>query len=127
MERIHEQIVDITGLVNSQFSSTAVETHVPKVFVLLPPFEECSGPVYNQVHQEQIVAGEMTLNIVANPAVQVQVIVQEILRRCVAHSAPRRLRSASHHSSFDLAGRYLTEYMMRSSPSTILFHYHRRA
>ena len=119
MERIHEQIVDITGLVNPQFSSTAVETCVPQVFVLLPPFEEFSAPVYNQVHQEQIVAGEMTLNIVANPAVQVQVIVQEILRRCVAHSAPRRLRSASQ--------RNLNEYMMRSSPSTILFHYHRRA
>ena len=27
---------------------------------------------------------------------------------------------------FDLAGRDLTEYMMRSSPSTVLFHYHRR-
>ena len=29
---------------------------------------------------------------------------------CVAHSAPRRLRSASHHSSFDLSGRDLAEY-----------------
>ena len=34
--------------------------------------------MYNQVHQEQIVAGEMTQNIVENPAVQEQVIVQEI-------------------------------------------------
>ena len=98
---------------NPQFSSTAVETSAPQVFVLLPPFEEFGAPVYNQVHQEQIVAGEMTLNIVANPAVQVQVIVQEILRRCVTHSAQRRLRSASHHSSFDLTGRDLTEYMMK--------------
>ena len=33
--------------------------------------------MYNQVHQEQIVAGEMTLNIVEHPVVQEQVIVQE--------------------------------------------------
>ena len=39
---------------------------------------------------------------------------------------PTRLRSASHHSSFDLTGRDLTEYMMRSSPSAVLFHDHRR-
>ena len=80
----------------------------------------------NQVLQEQIVAGETTQNIVENPAVQEQVIVQEIPRRCVAHSVQRRLRSASHHSSFDLTGRDLAEYMMRSSPSAVLFHYHRR-
>ena len=98
---------------NTQFSSTAVETSAPQVFVLLPPFEEFGAPVYNQVHQEQIVAGEMTLNIVANPAVQVQVIVQEILRRCVTHSAQRRLRSASHNSSFDLTGRDLSDYLMK--------------
>ena len=34
--------------------------------------------MYDQIHQEQIVAGEMTQNIVENPAVQEQVIVQEI-------------------------------------------------
>ena len=78
MERIHEQIVDITGLVNPQCSSTSEEASAPQVFVLLPLFEEFDAPVYFQVHQEQIVAGEMTLNIVQNPAVQEQVIVQEI-------------------------------------------------
>ena len=50
---------------------------VPQVFVLLPPLEEFDAPVYDQVHQEQIVAGEMTLNIVENPVVQERVIVQE--------------------------------------------------
>ena len=73
-----------------------------------------------------IVAGETTQNTVENPAVQEQVIVQEIPRRCVTHSAQRRLRSASHHPSFDLTGRDLTEYMRRSSPSAVHFHYHRR-
>ena len=70
--------LDIAGLVTPQFSSTAVEASAPQVVVSLPPFEEFTAPVYNQVHQEQIVAGEVTLNIVGNPAVQEQVIVQEI-------------------------------------------------
>ena len=69
---------DITSLVSPQFSSTAVEASAPQVVVSLPPFEEFTAPVYNQVHQEQIVAGEMTQNIVENPAVQEWVIVQEI-------------------------------------------------
>ena len=34
--------------------------------------------MYNQVHQEQIVAGEMTQNTTEHPAVQEQVIVPEI-------------------------------------------------
>ena len=114
MEWIHEQIVDITSLVNPLFSSILVEASAPQVVVLLPPFEKFTAPVYNHVHQEQIAAGETTLNIVENPAV------------CVAHSAPRRFRSASHHSSFYLAGRDLTEFLMRSSPSAVLFHCHRR-
>ena len=62
MERIHEQIVDITGLVNPHFSSFAAEASAPQVVVLLPPSEEFTAPLYNQVYQEQIVAGEMTLN-----------------------------------------------------------------
>ena len=44
MERIHEQIVDITGLVNPQFTSTVVEVFAPQVVVLLPPFEEFTAP-----------------------------------------------------------------------------------
>ena len=114
MERIHEQIVDSTSLVYPYFSSFAVEASAPQVVVLLRPFEDITAPVYNQVYQEHIVAGEMTLNKVENPVV------------CVAHSAPRRLRSASYHSSFDLAGRDLTEVLMRYSQSAVLFHYHRR-
>ena len=77
MERIQEQIVDTTGLVNPQFSSTAVEASAPQVVGSLPRSEKFDAPVNNQVHQEQIVAGEMTLNRVGNPAVQEQVIVLE--------------------------------------------------
>ena len=69
---------DITGLVSPQFSSTVVEASAPQVLLSLPPFEEFSAPVYNQDHQEQIVAWEMTQNVVENPAVQEQVIVHEI-------------------------------------------------
>ena len=78
MERIQEQNVDTTGLVNPQFPRTAVEASAPHVVALLPPSKEITAPVYNQVHQELIVAGGMTLNIVENPAVQEQVIVQQI-------------------------------------------------
>ena len=44
----------------------------------LPPYEESSAPVYNQVHQEQIAAGDTTENIAEIPVVQEQVIVQGI-------------------------------------------------
>ena len=40
--------------------------------------EEFTEPVYDQVHQEQFAAGEMTENIVEIPVVQEQVIVQAI-------------------------------------------------
>ena len=63
---------------SQQFYSTAVEASAPQVVVSLLPFEEFTTLVRNQVHQEQIVGGEMTLNIVENPAVQEQVSVQEI-------------------------------------------------
>ena len=36
---------DITDLVNTQFSSTAVETFAPQVVVSLPPYEEFSACV----------------------------------------------------------------------------------
>ena len=55
-----------------------METFAPQVVLSLPPFEEFTAPVYDQIHQEQIVAGEMTPNFVENPAVQEQVIIQEI-------------------------------------------------
>ena len=70
--------LDVTSLVNPQFSSTAVEGFAPQVVGSLPPLEEFTEPVYNQVHEELFVTGEMTLNIVEHPAVQEQVIVQEI-------------------------------------------------
>ena len=82
---------------------------IPDVVHSLPPVEEFPAPVYNQVHQEQIVAGEMTLNIFGNPAV------------CVAHSAPHIILRLIW---LDVI---LLSIMMRSSPSAILFHYHRRA
>ena len=69
---------DMAGLVYPQFSSTAVEPSAPQAVVSVPPFQEFTEPVYNQVHQEQIATGEMTLSIVEYPAVQEQAIVQEI-------------------------------------------------
>ena len=70
--------LDVPGLVHTQFSSTAVETFAPQVVVSFPRYEEFSAPVYNQVHQEQIAAGETTENIAEIPVVQEHVIVQEI-------------------------------------------------
>ena len=69
---------DTVGLVYPQFSSTAVEPFSPHVVGSFSPLE-FDAPVYDQIHQEQIVAGYiyMTLNIV-EPAVQEQVIVHEI-------------------------------------------------
>ena len=40
--------------------------------------EEFTGPVYDQVHQEQFAPGETTENMVEIPVVQEQVIVQAI-------------------------------------------------
>ena len=57
MEQIHAQIVDIPGLVNPHFPTFAGETSALQVVVLLPPFDVFTAPVYNQVHQEQIVTG----------------------------------------------------------------------
>ena len=91
--------LDVTGLVSPQFPSTAVEGSVPQVVVSFPPYEEVSTPVYHQVHQEQIAAGETTENIAEIPVVQEQVIVQEIpdvvditsslIRVCCTHVQPR--------------------------------------
>ena len=38
VERIEQQNVDIAGLVNPQFSNTAVEASAPQVVGPLPPF-----------------------------------------------------------------------------------------
>ena len=63
---------------NSQFSVTAVEASASQVIGSLPRLEEFEAPVYDQIHQEHIVAGEITQNIVKILVVQDQVIVQEI-------------------------------------------------
>ena len=70
---------DMTGLVYPQFSSTAVEPVAPHVVVSLPPLEEFTELVSNQVHQKQIAAGETTENIAEIHVVHEHVIIQEIL------------------------------------------------
>ena len=65
---------DMFGLVYPQFSTTAVEPYAPRVVGSLLPLEEFIGPVCDQVHQEQIVASEMTENIAEIPVVHEQVI-----------------------------------------------------
>ena len=57
-----------------------MEPSAPCVVGSLPPVEEFSAPVYDQVLQEHIFAGEITENIVEIPVVHEQVIVQDILR-----------------------------------------------
>ena len=69
---------DTTGLVHPQFSFTAVEVFSLQVVVYLVPSDEFDAPVYSQIHQEQTVAGMTTQHRVENPAVQEEVIVQEI-------------------------------------------------
>ena len=51
--QIQEQST-VTGLVNPHFSTSAVE--VPQVAVSFPLSDDFAAPMYNQVHQEQIVA-----------------------------------------------------------------------
>ena len=63
---------------HTQFSSIAVETFAAQVVVSLPHCEEFSAPVYNQVNQEQIAAGETTENIAEIPVVEEQVNIQDI-------------------------------------------------
>ena len=76
VEKIQEQIVEtievlpqeqsaVTGSVNPQFSTSDVEA--PQVVDSFPLSDDFAAPMYNQVHQEQIVA-----------TVQLDVIFQEI-------------------------------------------------
>ena len=55
-----------------------MESSVPCVVGSLPPVEEFSVPVYDQVLQEHIAASEMPENFAEIPVVHEQVIVQEI-------------------------------------------------
>ena len=58
-------------------ASTTAQS-APRVVGSLPPVEEFSLPVFDQVHQEQLAAGEITENIVESPVVPELVIVQAI-------------------------------------------------
>ena len=75
-------------------STPAVDPIAPRVVGSLLPVEEFALPVFYQVHQEQSAAGEMTENLVENPVVQEQVIVQAIhhvfgsLPPCEVFAAP---------------------------------------
>ena len=60
VERIQEQSA-ITGLMNPQFSNSAVEA--PQVVKAFPLLEDVAAREYNQVHQEQIVATVQPLAI----------------------------------------------------------------
>ena len=72
VEQIPEQIVDSTGLVIPQFKITGVEVSAPQAVGSFSPLEEFDAPVYNQIHEEQIVTWESPQNTFANPAVQEQ-------------------------------------------------------
>ena len=100
---------DITSLVNPQFSCTAVEDVSPLVVGSLLPLKEFDAPVYNQIHQEQVVAGMATKHRVQNPAVQGQVIIQEIpqvstgerIQEQIVASAPLAVGSLPTLEEFD--------------------------
>ena len=102
---------DITGLVHPQFSSTTVEASAPQVV------EEFDALVYDQSFQEQIVAGEMTPNIVENPALQEQVIVQEI----PPVSIVERMQAPQVVDSFPL----LEDFAATEQPHIIFKKFHR--
>ena len=77
-------------------SSTAAATQsvnfasVPAAVVgSLPPGEVFAAPVYDQVHQEQIAASEMTENIAEILVVQQQVIVGTLPERLVDARGPQ--------------------------------------
>ena len=54
------------------------QASVSQVICSLPRLDESDAPVYHQVRQEQIAAGETTQNRVEMPTEQEQVIVQKI-------------------------------------------------
>ena len=77
--------LDVSGLVSPLFSRTAVEGSASQVVDPLPPAEEFSEPVCNQVHRERFAAGETVENLVDIPVVQEQVIVQAFPRVVGSH------------------------------------------
>ena len=70
--------MDSSGLVNAQFLRTTEKDFAPQVLGTLLTLAELAAPVVSQVHQEQVVAGQTTQNIVDISTVQEQVIAQEI-------------------------------------------------
>ena len=68
---------------------------IPEVVVSLPPVEEFTVPVYDQVHQEQISASEMTENIAEVPVVHEQMIVGLRPERLVDASGPQSCERAA--------------------------------
>ena len=64
---------DSTDLVHPQISFPAVEAFSPQVIGSLSPLDEFDAPVYNRIHQEQVVAGMATQHRVENQSVQEQV------------------------------------------------------
>ena len=73
-----------------QFSFTVVEAFSPVVGAL-PPLDEFHAPVYNQILQEQIVAGMTTQHRVENPSAQEQLIVQEIPQVPLVEQTPEQI------------------------------------
>ena len=131
-----------SGLVDQQFSLTVDETsHVaPAVTLSVPsqqsPFvyttttvttddlEEFTELVYDQVHQEQIAASEMTENIAEIPVVQEQVIAGTRPERLVDARGPQgglecaACRALKHPSSLPSSWcrrRHMTTLPLRSS------------
>ena len=70
--------LDVSGFVSPLFSRIAVEGSASQVVDPLPPAEEFSEPVCNQVHRERFSASELPEIIADIPVVQEQVIVQAI-------------------------------------------------
>ena len=71
--------LDVSGFVSPLFSRSAVEVSASQVVDPLPPAEEFSETVCNQVHRVRLTAGETAENLVEIPDVQEQAIGQAIV------------------------------------------------
>ena len=71
-----------------QSSDACPQGHGSIIRCLTVGLEEFTEPVYDQVHQEQIAASEMTENIAEIPIVQEQVIVGTRAERLVDARGP---------------------------------------
>ena len=87
--------LEVSSLVNPQFSATSVKAPAPKVAGSLLLLEGSAASV-SQVYQEQVFTGETTQNIVTFQLVQEQVEVQEIpevqvVERIQKQTVPERI------------------------------------